>query len=54
MQLKKQGTRFEIMTKVSEWINDSEIYQNMDSSHKDLYKKLLMDKAEKILRVKLD
>ena len=42
------------MTKVSEWINDSEIYQNMDTCHKDLYKKLLMDKAEKILRLKLE
>ena len=26
LQLKKNGTRFELMTKVTEWIHDSEAY----------------------------
>lgn len=54
LQLKKQGVRFELMLKVSEWIDDSEIYKKMDKSQKEKYKKEIMDHAEKLLRHKLE
>lgn len=46
--------RFELMTKVGEWVDDSEVYQKMDKFQKEKYKKEMLDNAERLLRAKYD
>ena len=46
--------RFELMAKVNEWINESEVYAAMDKFQKEKYKRDMMDNAEKLLRVRMD